>query len=240
MSRAFLSRTVLLTVLVANPVLGSSTSGTTTTGAVEASEPLRDGSTDAQEEDAKEAAVAKKAAAHRAEAERRAGWQAAALFAYGLHSADWGSIDSRALRSVSASSVGAGLRAGYVFAVGLYLGAAFVHHFGQSRDVAGGTVEAGVSYGGVELGENVLALGPLIARPFFGVGPASVTLKAPADGTTLDASGYGVAVWAGLTMLLSFGEKDSLFAGADGRFTGVFRDASYGGWTFAATGGVRF
>jgi hypothetical protein len=242
MPHADLLCSVLLTLLVSNPVQAAPTSGATPAVAIDESEPLLDGSIGVLEDEENEAAVARQAAARSAEAERGVGWQVAALLGYGLHSTDLRS-SLHAGPSVSASSVGAGLRAGYAFASHFYLGATFIHHFGQSRDVAGGRVEAGITYGGVEAGLEIFALGPVIGRPYIGVGPASVTFKKPVEGTPLDASGPGLAIWPGLTVLLTFGEKGSLFAGVDGRFTGVFHSGElvgYDGWSLAATGGVTF
>ena len=185
----------------------------------------------------------REAARRKAEAERRSGWQVAPIFGWGHHSTTLHrSLVVPGSTQVSAYGVGAGLRAGYVLTRGMYVGAAFVYHFGGSTEVPGGRAEGRIAYGGVELGHQI-PLGYVIARPYAGVGYASVTLRAPVEGAMLDASGGKPALWAGVTGLVPLGASESFFVGLDARYTGIFgveHFASANGITFSATGGAKF
>lgn len=185
----------------------------------------------------------KETARQKAEAEARSGFQVAPIAAFGLHSTQ---LRQGALglggnsESIGAMGFGGGLRAGYVLVRGMYVGGTFIYHTGESRNVAAGKIEGGLWYGGIELGHQVAA-GPVLIRPYAGLGYADVTLKAPINNQPVDASGGKVALWPGVTAVLPI--TASIFAAADARYVAVFgvdNLASASGFTFGLSGGAKF
>jgi hypothetical protein len=134
------------------------------------------------------------------------------------------------------AKLGFGVRAGYTLPMHVYLGAQFVYHLGESE--YGGT--ANFFYPGVEGGYE-LSLGPLLVRPYLGIGPMILdkNLGSVTVGTTTNSLGSNsttyFAVWPGVTGLYPI--TPQIFVGADLRYV-ILSDYSH----FAAflTGGARF
>jgi hypothetical protein len=178
-----------------------------------------------------------------AEAAARSGVQIAPIFGVGVHATRLVERGAESER-FNAQGFGWGLRAGYVFALGPYVGLAFVSHVGESRLTPNGMyVDAALGYGGAEIGHQ-LAAGPVWIRPYGGVGLARATMTAPISGRQVDASGDALGSWLGATALLPIPELSrSFFAGIDARYLavlGVKNGASVDGVMFAVTGGHKF
>jgi len=110
--------------------------------------------------------------------------------------------------------VGFGLRIGVTFPFQLYLRGVVVYHLGYS--LLDGGVKAHTWYPGGEAGFD-LPLGPVIVRPYIGVGAVVFRLTAaPPPGATSpnhSESWVDPAVWPGVSVLVPIGH---FFAGLDG------------------------
>ncbi len=134
------------------------------------------------------------------------------------------------------AKLGLGARAGYTLPMHVYLGATFIYHLGESE--YGG--KANFLYPGVEGGYE-LSLGPLLVRPYLGLGPLilhetlpSVTVAGVTNAQGSSSTTY-FAVWPGVTGL--YPVSPHVFIGADVRYV-ILSDFSH----VAAfiTGGARF
>lgn len=137
------------------------------------------------------------------------------------------------------TNFGLGVRGGYTLPMNVYLGGTFVYHLGKSESTAFGDVKSNVYYFGAEGGYDIAA-GPVVIRPYLGLGAA--TAKATIPGFNLG----GVAVpetsnsetrfglWPGATVLYPIG---SAFVGADARYLIV---EDFNAFSLFATGGVQF
>lgn len=141
---------------------------------------------------------------------------------------------------VGTQGVGIGLRGGYTLPMKVYVGAAFVYHLGGSNEANQVKYTGSTLYLGPEVGYD-LELGPVILRPYVGLGYGSVKAKAEAGGTTLlDRSEGGFAVWPGL---MARYPVDAFFVGADARYalvTGTDKITNAGGAGVFATVGMNF
>lgn len=141
---------------------------------------------------------------------------------------------------VGTQGVGIGLRGGYTLPMKVYIGAAFVYHLGGSNDANQVKYTGSTLYLGPEAGYD-LELGPVILRPYVGLGYGSVKAKAEAGGTTLlDRSEGGFAVWPGV---MARYPVDAFFVGADARYalvTGTDKITNGGGAGVFATVGMNF
>ena len=111
-----------------------------------------------------------------------------------------------------AAQVGLGLRGGYTLPMKLYLGGMFTYHLGSSQTVGElgvfSTVHTNLYYLGIEGGYDISA-GPLVVRPYVGLGPAwaSVSVQTNATATlpgataTTGASSSNVGFWIGGVVL---------------------------------------
>ena len=132
--------------------------------------------------------------------------------------------------------VGLGARGGYTLPMNVYLGGTFVYHLGKSE----GDATANIYYLGVEGGYDIAA-GPVIVRPYLGLGPAIVHVSLP---TVCIGAGFGCVggsasdtrfgFWPGVTVLYPI---DNFFVGGDARFL-VVSDSS--AFSLFATGGMTF
>lgn len=139
---------------------------------------------------------------------------------------------------VGAYGAGFGLRAGYTLPMRVYIGGTFVYHLGQKKDSEGIELKASTFYFGPEAGYDISA-GPLVVRPYAGMGLASVSVKASAPGFSLDASGTKFALWPGVTALFPI---EKFFVGVDGRYvlvTGTEKEVNANAVSLFATGGMR-
>lgn len=141
---------------------------------------------------------------------------------------------------VGTQGVGIGLRGGYTLPMKVYIGAAFVYHLGGSNDANQVKYTGSTLYLGPEAGYD-LELGPVIIRPYVGLGYGSVKAKAEAGGTTLiEKSEGGFAVWPGVMARYPI---DAFFVGADARYalvTGTDKITNGGGPGVFATVGMSF
>lgn len=124
-------------------------------------------------------------------------------------------------------NIGFGARVGYNIS-NIYIGGTFVYHLGKSIEPAPGyksdlkTMLYGVE-GGYEL-----AAGPMMIRPYAGIGMASVknTFTTPdinlgivnIPGTSTETSDSKLTIWPGVTAMYPMG---SAFVGADVRYIAV-------------------
>lgn len=128
--------------------------------------------------------------------------------------------------------LGLGARGGYTLPMNLYLGGTFIYHLGKSD----GGVSEHFYYFGVEGGYD-LAAGPVIVRPYLGLGDATETgtLDFTALGggkTTVSSSNF--AAWPGATVLYPLG---NVLLGGDARFLIVSNDNVF---SLFATAGYQF
>ncbi len=136
--------------------------------------------------------------------------------------------------------LGLGVRGGYTLPMNLYLGGTFVYHLGKSYDTGFGSAKTNLYYFGVEGGYDVPA-GPVVVRPYLGLGAATAKATIPAItfpgvGSTPESSASSTkfGVWPGATVLYPVGPA---FIGADARFLIV---SDFNAFSLFATGGVQF
>ena len=135
--------------------------------------------------------------------------------------------------------VGIGVRGGYTLPMNLYLGGTFVYHLGKSESTGLGDVKANLYYFGFEGGYD-FAAGPVVVRPYLGLGPA--TFKGSFPGYNLggvsvpssDTSETRFAFWPGASVLYPL---DNFFIGGDARFL-VVEDGN--AFSIFATAGLQF
>jgi hypothetical protein len=135
---------------------------------------------------------------------------------------------------------GIGLRGGYTFPVNVYVGGTFVYHLGKSQSIpGGGDFSANMYYIGVEGGYDIAA-GPVVVRPYLGLGPAFVHASVPsvsfggitASGGSDTETRFGV--WPGVVGLYPI---DNFFVGLDMRVVIVSEATAF---SLFATGGMQF
>ena len=127
-------------------------------------------------------------------------------------------------------NLGLGARVGYTLpAMPFYVGGTFVYHLGTSESTPVGDVSAHLYYFGAEGGYSISA-GPVIIRPYLGLGAATATASLPGG----SASDTKFAAWPGGALLFPLG---SAFVGGDVRFLLVSNSNAFGAF---ATGGLHF
>jgi hypothetical protein len=138
------------------------------------------------------------------------------------------------------ANLGFGVRGGYTLPANVYLGGTFVYHLGKSTDTPYGSSSVNLFYLGAEGGYD-FAAGPVVIRPYLGLGMASVRVKTPEIdmGPLLtmpatSASESRFAAWPGATLLYPI---DNFFVGADARFLIV---SDVNAFSLFATGGLQF
>jgi len=124
-----------------------------------------------------------------------------------------------------AAKLGLGLRAGYTLPMHVYVGATFVYHLGESE----GGATASFFYPGAEGGYE-LTLGPVLVRPYVGVGALVLHESLPPQ----SASKMYFALWPGV--MAAYPITPMFFVGADARYT----ISGYGFLGLFATFGARF
>jgi hypothetical protein len=165
-----------------------------------------------------------------AEGPRSAGASIAGLLGYGFN---------------DAANIGVGLRGGYTWPMRLYVGGMFMYHLGSSQSTAVGTFSesshVNIFYGGVEGGYDFDA-GPLILRPYGGLGPvwvsASVQNNAPltaAGAVNVSRTDSRVGFWFGATALYPVSSQVAL--GGDARILVV---SDYNTFNLLLAGAYRF
>lgn len=137
------------------------------------------------------------------------------------------------------TNFGLGVRGGYTLPMNLYLGGTFVYHLGKSESTPLGDVKANVYYLGFEGGYDIGA-GPVVIRPYLGLGPAMAKASIPATnlgGLTIpeqSSTETRFGLWPGASVLYPVG---SAFLGADARYLIV---EDFNAFSLFATGGVQF
>lgn len=137
------------------------------------------------------------------------------------------------------TNLGLGLRGGYTLPMNLYLGGTFVYHLGKSVDTGFGDAKVNVYYLGFEGGYDIGA-GPVVIRPYLGLGPAMGHSSSPA----ISAGAFSIpetsttdtrfGLWPGATVLFPL---SSAFIGADARYLIV---EDFNAFSLFATGGLQF
>jgi len=135
-------------------------------------------------------------------------------------------------------NLGLGVRGGYTLPMNVYLGGTFVYHLGKTESEAGAEASLRSYYLGFEGGYDIAA-GPLVIRPYLGLGAHTVTSSVSGNlgGVQIpemSSSDTKFALWPGATILYPLG---AAFIGADARF--VIRD-ELNTFSLFATGGVQF
>ncbi len=140
---------------------------------------------------------------------------------------------------VGTQGVGIGIRGGYTLPIKIYVGAAFVYHLGGSKDKDQVKYSGSTLYLGPEVGYD-LDVGPVIVRPYVGLGYGTAKAKAEVGGNSIDRSEGGLAFWPGVMARYPI---DAFFVGADARYalvTGTDKITNAGGVGVFATVGMSF
>jgi len=109
--------------------------------------------------------------------------------------------------SNAAAGLGFGVRAGYTLPLHVYAGATLIYHLGESEQGA----TANFLYPGVEGGYE-LALGPLLVRPYAGLGTLVLRASVPPQSVTR----FYFAIWPGA--VVTFAITPNIFVGGDVRY----------------------
>jgi hypothetical protein len=109
--------------------------------------------------------------------------------------------------SNAAAGVGFGVRAGYTLPIHVYAGATVIYHLGESEQGA----TANFIYPGVEGGYE-LTFGPLLVRPYAGLGALILRASIPPQSVTR----FYFAIWPGA--VVAFAITPHLFVGGDVRY----------------------
>jgi hypothetical protein len=139
------------------------------------------------------------------------------------------------------ANLGVGIRGGYTLDRRIYVGGTFLYHLGSSskEELGGASLESSVSlfYTGVEGGYD-FPVGPVILRPYAGVGALFASVSTKADGSDTSETRSSLALWPGCTVSYDL-PRSSIFVGGDTRVVIVTSggDPSLGVF---ATGGARF
>ena len=132
--------------------------------------------------------------------------------------------------------IGLGVRGGYTLPMNLYLGGTFIYHLGKSETTPFGDFKINIYYFGGEVGYDIAA-GPVVVRPYLGLGPATATATVPgfsAGFPSQSSSDTKFGFWPGATGLFPIGNA---FVGADARFLVV---SDFNAFSLFATGGLQF
>jgi hypothetical protein len=135
--------------------------------------------------------------------------------------------------------LGFGVRGGYTLPMNLYLGGTFVYHLGKSESTPLGDITTKIYYFGVEAGYDIAA-GPVVIRPYAGVGDATATATIPGfsfggiTSPSVTASSSKFGFWPGATLIYPMG---GFFVGGDARFLVVDQ---FNAFSVFATAGLQF
>lgn len=132
------------------------------------------------------------------------------------------------------------MRGGYTLPVNVYLGGTFVYHLGKSEDTPIGKVSSNLYYFGAEGGYDFPA-GPVVIRPYLGLGMATAKAEVPGmdlgggiSTSAMKMSESRFAAWPGATLLYPIG---NFFVGGDARFLIV---SEMNAFSLFATAGLQF
>ena len=153
-------------------------------------------------------------------------WSAAALLGWGFR---------------DPAGFGLGLRGGYTLPMNVYLGLTLVYHLGKSDTIANVDVGANMYLLGVEGGYDIMA-GPVVVRPFLGLGPVFIHLNqayptglGTAVGNSDTFTKFGI--WPGAAGLYPI--NDMFFVGGDMRVL-IVPDSDGTAFSIFLTGGAQF
>jgi hypothetical protein len=138
-------------------------------------------------------------------------------------------------------TLGLGARVGYTLPFNLYVGGSFVYHLGKTKDYGPDFSEKrNVWYVSGEVGYDIGA-GPVVIRPYAGVGRASVDSSSDEAGFgSYSSSRSKLILYPGTAVMFPIGPA---FVGADLRYV-IMIDAPTSGtgnaFTAFLTGGVNF
>jgi hypothetical protein len=128
-------------------------------------------------------------------------------------------------------NIGIGVRAGFTIPVTpLYIGGTFVYHLGKTVTTPLGDATSKLFYLGAEGGYEAGA-GPIVLRPYLGLGYASFNTDIGSTGTSK------FALWPGLTALV---QLVGFFVGVDGRYVIITDANDFNAFALFATAGLTF
>lgn len=133
---------------------------------------------------------------------------------------------------------GIGLRGGYTFKPGFYLGGQLLYFFGESDVLLDSEVSLNLVTLGVEAGYDAI-VEPFILRPSLGLGLGFV------NNTSMELGGRDLGDDSSTELYLAPGTSllypiDAFFAGVDGRFIILLADSTFTAVTLMATVGFNF
>jgi hypothetical protein len=131
---------------------------------------------------------------------------------------------------------GLGLRGGYTLPMNVYIGGTLIYFFGDSRSTPVGDVSIHSFLLGVEGGYDITA-GPVIVRPYLGLGPDFFSGSAPCVGGICvgSQSDTKFAAWPGAAVFYPI--DDHWLVGGDARVL-IVSDAT--NFQLFANGGYKF
>lgn len=114
---------------------------------------------------------------------------------------------------------GVGARAGYTFETPVYVGGTFLYHFGNSSNAANpnGVIDTDrrFYYPAVEAGYDI-GIGPVLVRPYGGVGVLFVRTELTSNGVSSSATDKQLMIYPGATAQYIF-PRSPIYVGADMR-----------------------
>jgi hypothetical protein len=114
---------------------------------------------------------------------------------------------------------GVGARAGYTFETPVYVGGTFLYHFGNSTNAANPNgvtdTDRRFYYPAVEAGYDI-GIGPLLVRPYGGVGVLFVRTELTSNGNSNSATDKQLMIYPGATAQYIF-PRSPIYVGADMR-----------------------
>lgn len=134
--------------------------------------------------------------------------------------------------------LGAGLRAGYTLPANVYLGAAFMYHFGTSAESFGVKVSTSAFYPSAEVGYDFHAGRHLIVRPYGGLAAIFATATVSALGQEKSVHETAAGVYPGCMLTYNI-PSSSFFVGGDARYLLVV-DGGGSSLGLFASGGMKF
>ena len=151
------------------------------------------------------------------------------LIGYGVHAED---------TNANAFGVGLGIRAGYVFPKGFYLGGTYVRHLGESESLYLGPgvsydVTAYIDYFAAELGYEFQAAPAVALRPYGALGTAQANVSADGDTESSDSE-----LMLMLGFALSVALSKHVYLGGDVRYLNIVDPEVSGLALFSRIGGA--
>jgi hypothetical protein len=150
----------------------------------------------------------------------------------------WGT-DFESANDLNLFGLGTGVRGGYTFDFGLYLGGQFIYYFGGSAErVAGVKNESNEILLGADVGYNI-KLAPIVIRPSLGLGIALRPYKTESDQNFVKDSDTPVEFYVAPGALVTY-PIGMFFVGGDARFVEVLATESIEAVTIMGVAGINF